>query len=254
MASDARRPQAYMTSSSARSRSAGGSAPSGWASSLAISSRERTWGSLRLWRGALSSAVGSSWISPVRRRWRWNERRQATLRWSVAGLAGGLPSRPSASSDTNPARPAWSSASGSRPVRRSQSPNWRRSERYASSVLRDRPRSNSRYARKSSTRCSYGWAGLAMATPGSSPGRRGSLRVQRRVQRLQPAAQLEQADQRLGVARLVDQRVELGQRAGLDVDALVLVRLGLGVRQARREVDVALLVGEAGRGVERRQV
>src|ERR1700710_2901679 len=63
------------------------------------------------------------------------------------------------------------------------------------------------------------------------------------------AAQLEQPDQRLRVAHLVDQGVELGERARLDVDALVLVRLGLGVRQPGREIDDAALVREAGRGV-----
>src|SRR5215218_10937837 len=90
-----------------------------------------------------------------------------------------------------------------------------------------------------------------MATPGGSPSGRGALSVQRGVQSpSEPAAQLEQPDQGLGVARLIDERVELGQRAGLDVDALVLVSLGRRVREIRGEVDVALLVREAGRGVE----
>ena len=88
---------------------------------------------------------------------------------------------------------------------------------------------------------------------GASPPRRGApFRATRRSARA--AAELEQPDQRLRVAHLVDQRVELGERARLDVDALVLVRLGLGVRQPGGEVDVALLVGEAGRGVEGVQV
>ena len=100
-----------------------------------------------------------------------------------------------------------------------------------------------------------------MATPGSSPpasgapcpckaaptARRAPGVRQRRSQRRR--RQFEQPDQRLRVVDLVDQGVELGQRARLDVDALVLVRLGLGVRQPRREVDVDLLVAEAGRGV-----
>src|SRR4051812_8488551 len=91
-----------------------------------------------------------------------------------------------------------------------------------------------------------------MATPGSSPQR--CAAPAGAMARSDPPAELEQPDERLGVARLVDERVELGERAGLDVDALVLVRLRLGVGQPRREVDVALLVGEPGRGVERRQV
>ena len=50
------------------------------------------------------------------------------------------------------------------------------------------------------------------------------------------AAQLEQPDQRLGVLRLVEDRVELGERPDLDVDALVLVDLGA---RRRRERPVA---------------
>src|SRR5829696_9144591 len=68
------------------------------------------------------------------------------------------------------------------------------------------------------------------------------------------AAQLEQSDQRLRVAHLVYDRVELGQRPDLDVDALVLVGLARRVGQAGGEVDMALLVGEAGRGEEGVQV
>ena len=48
IASEARSPQAYISSSSARSRSAGGSVPPGCSSSLATSSRESTFGSRRL--------------------------------------------------------------------------------------------------------------------------------------------------------------------------------------------------------------
>src|SRR3954467_14688745 len=87
-----------------------------------------------------------------------------------------------------------------------------------------------------------------MATPRDSPRPAGHLVGARRPS--EPPAQLEQPDQGLGVARLVDERVELGQRARLDVDALVLVRLGLRVREVRGEVDVALLIREARRGVE----
>src|SRR4051794_31936132 len=68
------------------------------------------------------------------------------------------------------------------------------------------------------------------------------------------AAQLEQPDQRLRVLGLVDDRVELGERADLDVDALVLLRLRRRVGEPGREVDVADLVGEARRGEERVQV
>jgi len=60
--------------------------------------------------------------------------------------------------------------------------------------------------------------------------------------------QLVEPDQGLGVRHLVDQRVELGERAGDDLDALVLVRLGARVGEARGQVDPHLLVGEAGRG------
>ena len=61
-----------------------------------------------------------------------------------------------------------------------------------------------------------------------------------------------QADDRLRVARLGDQRVELGERADVDVDPLVLrhLRALADVGDAGREEEVDLLVGEAGRGVE----
>src|SRR5215210_6734977 len=64
--------------------------------------------------------------------------------------------------------------------------------------------------------------------------------------------QAREADDRLGVRRLRDQRLEVGQRPRLDVDPLVLVDLGLlvGVGDSRRQEEVDLLVGEAGRGVE----
>src|SRR3954464_12663594 len=74
------------------------------------------------------------------------------------------------------------------------------------------------------------------------------------TRRSESAAQLEQPDQRLRVLYLVDDRVELGERADLDVDALVLVGLRRRVRQPGREVDMADLVGEARRGEERVQV
>src|SRR5215213_7803105 len=92
-----------------------------------------------------------------------------------------------------------------------------------------------------------------MATRGDSPPPRAAP-CPARPRSAAAAAQLEQPDQRLRVARLVDERVELGQRARLDVDALVVVDLRLGVREPRGEVDVALLVREAGRGVEGHEV
>src|SRR3954447_23495410 len=92
-----------------------------------------------------------------------------------------------------------------------------------------------------------------MATPWGSPGR-GRTPPRATPRSGQPAAQLEQADQRLGVARLVDERVELGQRPRLDVDALVLLRRGLCAGELGGEVDVTLLVREAGRRVEGREV
>src|SRR3954452_18814007 len=91
-----------------------------------------------------------------------------------------------------------------------------------------------------------------MATAGDSPpSRPGPANA---TCRSEPAAQLEQPDQCLRVLRLVDDRVELGERPGLDVDALVLAGLGRGVRQPGGQVDVADLVAEAGRGEERVQV
>src|SRR5829696_9121861 len=93
-----------------------------------------------------------------------------------------------------------------------------------------------------------------MATRGDSPPPRAAPCPARPRSAAAAAAQLEQPDQRLRVARLVDERVELGQRARLDVDALVVVDLRLGVREPRGEVDMALLVREAGRGVEGHQM
>ena len=105
-----------MSSSRARSRSAGGSVPRGCSSSLATSSRESTCGRRRLCLGARRFAVGSASMIPCRRRWRWNERRQATLRCSVAGATGGFSPSPAASEETNPARSECVTASASRPL------------------------------------------------------------------------------------------------------------------------------------------
>jgi hypothetical protein len=67
------------------------------------------------------------------------------------------------------------------------------------------------------------------------------------------AAQVQQPDQGLRVARLGDQLVELRECADVDVDALVLGDVGrlVYVGEAGREEEVDLLVGEAGRGEER---
>src|SRR6187200_1076732 len=90
-----------------------------------------------------------------------------------------------------------------------------------------------------------------------SPWAAATLPAQRAVQprsAAQAVAQHQQPDQRLGVAAAGDRRVELVERARLDRDPLVLDLVARRVGQARGEVDVALLVGEAGRGEERRQV
>ena len=60
IASEARSPHAYISSSSARSRSAAGSEPRGWASRFLTSPWLSTWGSFLPRRGAVSAAVGSS--------------------------------------------------------------------------------------------------------------------------------------------------------------------------------------------------
>src|SRR5215207_7696630 len=77
----------------------------------------------------------------------------------------------------------------------------------------------------------------------------GAMRRSAAQLRLQPC----EADDRLGVRRLRDQRLEVAERPHLDVDPLVLLDLGLlaGVRDPRGQEEVDLLVREAGRGVER---
>ena len=68
-------------------------------------------------------------------------------------------------------------------------------------------------------------------------------------------AQQQQADERLGVAGLLDRGVEVVQRPRDDLDALVLAGVGAArVAQALGEVDVDGLVGEADRRVVGRQV
>src|SRR3954447_17928703 len=62
-----------------------------------------------------------------------------------------------------------------------------------------------------------------------------------------PTAQLEEADQRLCVLAGVDGAVEVVERPRHELDALVLLDgRALDVRQARGQVDMHLLVREAG--------
>src|SRR3954447_10869721 len=164
----------------------------------------------------------------------------------VAGDAGGRSSPPFAScsrkSATSPG--VASSADSSRASRKR--PYCNRSVRYASRVLRERPRSNSRYARKSSRRCSnrLSTTGFSIvATVRVSPRRGSALWLQ---SALQEGAQPKQPDQRLRVAAVADRAVELGERPLDDLDPLVLVRLGLLVVEVRGHEEMALLVREAG--------
>src|SRR5215210_5399616 len=76
----------------------------------------------------------------------------------------------------------------------------------------------------------------------------------RRRSALEPAAQEQQADQGLRVAALVDDGVELLERPRLDRDPLAHDLLARRVGEARREVDVALLVGEPCGGEVGREV
>src|SRR5689334_5689535 len=64
-------------------------------------------------------------------------------------------------------------------------------------------------------------------------------------------AELEQRYERLGVGGVGEDRVELGDRPDLDVDALVLLDRGalVDVGDAGGEVEVHDLVGEADRAV-----
>src|SRR3954447_3498344 len=144
----------------------------------------------------------------------------------VAGEAGGRSGVPLASSsrksDTSPGVASsadWSRASRNRPY-------CNRSVRYASRVLRDSPRSNSRYARKSSTRCSNRRSTMGfsiVATVRVSPTRGAALWLQSAVQeRPQP----QQAHERLRVAAVADRVIQLRERPLHDLDPLVLVRLG----------------------------
>src|SRR5689334_7765272 len=68
----------------------------------------------------------------------------------------------------------------------------------------------------------------------------------------QALEQPHQPDERLRVLGLSEDRIEIAERADLDVDALVPVDLGslADVRDAGGEVEPDLLVGEPGRRVE----
>src|SRR4051794_33580111 len=93
---------------------------------------------------------------------------------------------------------------------------------------------------------------MVATCPGVSPGVAASLQAA-----TQPSAQVgaepEQADEALGVAALGDQVVELRQRPRDDLDPLVLLGLRVLVVQIGGEVEMALLLREAGRCVEARQ-
>src|SRR5215208_7001341 len=165
----------------------------------------------------------------------------------VAGEAGGrgaappgaepaLPTAPplaSASRKSATSRGFASSADRSRSARKR--PNCRRSVRYASSVLRERPRSNSKYARKSRTRCSkrrstIGFSMVATAdwfgrSPGIPCGCNGNVSRAAGASAVQERPQPEQAHERLRVARVADHVVELRQRNLHDLDALVVGNL-----------------------------
>src|SRR3954453_20350224 len=72
--------------------------------------------------------------------------------------------------------------------------------------------------------------------------------------RVAPPGQLEQPDQRLGVAALRDRVLEVVQRPRDELDALVLTRVGLGVRQPGGELDMDLLVAHPDTRPERLQL
>src|SRR4029079_17900104 len=124
-------------------------------------------------------------------------------------------------------------------------PYCNRSVRYASSVFRESPRSNSRYARKSSTRCSkrLSTTGFSIvATLRVSRRRSSALWLQSAVQE---GAEPEQPHERLRVARVADRVVQLGERPLHDLDPLVLVGLRRLVIEVRGHEEMALLVREA---------
>src|SRR6185503_8653140 len=101
---------------------------------------------------------------------------------------------------------------------------------------------------------SEGFAARAARPAGAT--RRSAVRAPRAGRAALAAGQFRlqagEPDDRLRVGRLGDQLLELGERAHVDVDALVLVHLRplVDVREPGREEQVDLLVGEAGRGVE----
>src|SRR5919109_1135501 len=81
-----------------------------------------------------------------------------------------------------------------------------------------------------------------------------SLDGARRTSAAEVGPKPEEADQGLRIPTAGDHVVEVYQRHLHDLDPLGVVGLRLLVIEIRRQVDVALLVREAGRGVEARQV
>ena len=173
----------------------------------------------------------------------------------VAGEQAGVP-LPSPS----PARPG--SRRGRRAVgvgRLAVAPARKRAEleqvgAVGASVLRDSPRSNSRWARKSRTQrleagrelgASGSVFGVAVATrdlfdaPGPPP-----------TGACSRSPQVQQADQRGRVAAGLDRRVELVERQPDDLDPLVVLGLARDVVELGRQEQVALLGREPGAGVE----
>src|SRR5215210_8107466 len=89
---------------------------------------------------------------------------------------------------------------------------------------------------------------------GGSPGQRSSPAAATRPSPVgEEGPKPEQADQALRVATVRDHLVEPGQRLLDDLDALVLFGVRGLVVEVGRQVDVALLRRESGRGVEARE-
>src|SRR5215211_235985 len=88
---------------------------------------------------------------------------------------------------------------------------------------------------------------------GGSPGRRSSPAAATRPSPVGEGPKPKQADQALCVATVRDHLVEADQRLLDDLDALVLLGVRGLVVEVSRQVDVALLRRESGRGVEARE-